>query len=99
METQGLVAPEAMAMEKVVVFTKLGPGPEAIEEYKTGLLCDPHNSQDIAEKIIWVFSNEEKAKLIGKNAREFVIMKYGLDYIIERNIEFFIVNSKGVNEI
>ncbi|MNY58829.1 hypothetical protein D3C86_1952150 [compost metagenome] len=62
-------------------------------------MCDPHNSQDIAEKIIWVFSNEEKAKLIGKNAREFVIMKYGLDYIIERNIEFFIVNSKGVNEI
>ena len=38
METQGLVAPEAMAMEKAVVFTKLGPGPEAIEEYKTGLL-------------------------------------------------------------
>ena len=89
METQGLVAPEAMAMEKAVVFTKLGPGPEAIEEYKTGLLCDPHNPRDIAEKIIWIFSNEEKAKLIGKNAREFVIMKYGLDYIIERNIEFF----------
>src|SRR5690606_19762757 len=30
METQGLVAPEAMAMEKAVVFTKLGPGPETI---------------------------------------------------------------------
>lgn len=89
METQGLVAPEAMAMEKAVVFTILGPGPETIEDYKTGLLCDPYSSQDIAEKIIWVFSNEKKAKEIGKRAREFVLEKYGLENIVCQNIEFF----------
>ncbi|PKB17473.1 glycosyltransferase family 4 protein [Flavobacterium sp. 5] len=89
METQGLVAPEAMAMEKAVVFTKLGPGPETIVNYETGLLCDPYNPTDIAEKIIWVFSNKEKAKEIGKVAREFVLKKYGLQYIVAQNIEFF----------
>lgn len=99
METQGLVAPEAMAMEKAVVFTKYGPGPEAIEEYKTGLLCDPHNPQEIAEKIIWVLSNEDNAKLISKNAREFVLMKYGLGNIIDYNIEFFRINSKVAYKI
>lgn len=99
METQGLVAPEAMAMEKAVVFTKYGPGPEAIEEYKTGLLCDPHNPQEIAEKIIWVLSNEDNAKLISKNAREFVLMKYGLGNIIDYNIEFFRINSKVAHKI
>ncbi|WP_296386331.1 glycosyltransferase family 4 protein, partial [Winogradskyella sp.] len=42
METQGLVAPEAMAMNKLVVFSECGPGPETIEHKKTGLLCNPY---------------------------------------------------------
>ncbi|WP_281637411.1 glycosyltransferase family 4 protein [Flavobacterium marginilacus] len=89
METQGLVAPEAMAMEKAVVFTRLGPGPEAIKNYETGLLCDPYNPDDIAEKILWVFSNKEKAEQMGKTAREFVIKKYGLNNIVSKNIDFY----------
>lgn len=88
METQGLVAPEAMAMEKAVVFTKLGPGPETIQEYKTGLLCDPHDPEDIAEKIVWIFSNKEKAKEIGQAGRESVLLKYGLENIVHQNIGF-----------
>ncbi|MBS7255491.1 glycosyltransferase family 4 protein [Flavobacterium branchiicola] len=89
METQGLVAPEAMSMKKAVVFTKLGPGPETIKEYETGLLCDPYNPEDIAEKIIWVFSNKEEAKKVGERAREFVIQKYGLENIVCQNARFY----------
>lgn len=89
METQGLVAPEAMAMEKAVIFTKLGPGPETIENYKTGLLCDPHDPTDIAEKIIWFFSNKEKAKEIGQEGRQSVLAKYGLENIVHQNMDFF----------
>ncbi len=89
METQGLVAPEAMAMEKTVIFTKLGPGPETVDEYETGLLCDPHSPNDIAEKIIWVFSNKEKAKEMGKAARKFVLKKYGLQHIVCQNVDFY----------
>lgn len=89
METQGLVAPEAMAMEKMVVFTKLGPGPEAIIDYETGLLCDPHNPEEIAEKINWIFSNKEKSTEIGKKARTFVLKKYGLQSCTNQNIDFF----------
>lgn len=89
METQGLVAPEAMAMKKVVVFTNKGPGPETITEYETGLLCDPLNPRDIADKIIWVFSNIEQAERIEKNARKAVFEKYSSDIIIQKNINFF----------
>lgn len=89
METQGLVAPEAMAMEKAVVFTELGPGPETIENYKTGLLCNPYNPNDIAGKIVWLLSNKAHATIIGKTAREVVLKKYGLQNIVEQNIDFF----------
>lgn len=88
METQGLVAPEAMAMQKAVIFTKYGPGPEAIEDFKTGLLCDPYNPKDIAEKIIWIFSNKEKVEKMSDEAREFVLKKYGLEGIVHQNINF-----------
>lgn len=95
METQGLVAPEAMAMGKAVVFTKLGPGPETIENYKTGLLCDPHNPADIAQKIIWTFDNKEKSIAMGKKAREVVLEKYGLENIVLQNIDFYKMEILG----
>lgn len=88
-ETQGLVAPEAMAMEKAVVFSMLGPGPETIVNYETGLLCDPHNPADIAHKIAWLFVNQEKKEIIEKKARAFVLKKYGLDTIVKQNKTFY----------
>lgn len=89
METQGLVAPEAMAMEKTVVFTKLGPGPEAITDCETGLLCNPHDPKNIAEKIIWVFLNRKESETIGKKAREFVLQKYSLKSIVLQNVDLY----------
>jgi glycosyltransferase involved in cell wall biosynthesis len=90
METQGLVAPEAMAMQKMVVFTNKGPGPETIVEYQTGLLCDPYQLEDIAQKINWVFENDEKVIEIEQNARAFVLKKFSAEIIVQKNIDFFI---------
>lgn len=89
METQGLVAPEAMAMEKTVIFTKYGPGPEAISEYETGLLCDPYSPEDIAQKICWVFSHQSESEIIGKKARQFVLEKYALEKTVRDNVAFY----------
>ncbi len=89
METQGLVAPEAMLMEKVVVFTELGPGPEAIAHGRTGLLCNPHSPEDIADKIIWVFDNKEKSEKIAKQGRISALDKYSPNQIISSNIAFY----------
>ena len=94
METQGLVAPEAMSMQKPVLFTKAGPGPETIKDYETGLLVDPYNPKDIAEKIIWFFEHPEKALEIGRNARRFVLRKFDIEVIVSENIDFFEKLSK-----
>jgi glycosyltransferase involved in cell wall biosynthesis len=89
METQGLVAPEAMAMEKLVIFTNQGPGPETISSFDNGLLCNPFDVKEIAEQIIWAFSNEEKVAVICKKSRQSVIEKYALATIIQENIDFY----------
>lgn len=89
METLGLVALEAMAMEKPVIFTNKGPGPEVIIDEKTGLLCDPHNPADIAAKIIWVLNNQEVTKIMGIAAREEVLKNFGLEVLVDKNSQFY----------
>ncbi len=88
-ETQGLVVPEAMAMEKCVLFSETGPGPETIIPFKTGLLCNPHEPEDIANKIIWILEHPEKVKIIAKEARIAAIRKFDLDTIVQKNIRFY----------
>lgn len=89
METTGLVAPEAMLMEKPVVFTKFGPGPEVIRDGVTGLLCDPLNPADIAEKVAYLFKNKHQAREIGKNARLDILQRFSPENIVIQNIDFY----------
>ncbi|WP_347924958.1 glycosyltransferase family 4 protein [Pontimicrobium sp. SW4] len=89
METQGLVAPEAMAMEKLVIFSNCGPGPETISHKETGLLCNPYDVEDISQNIIWGLNNVEKSQVIAKNARKFVLSNYNIETLVKENIEFY----------
>ena len=89
METLGLVAPEAMVMEKPVIFTKLGPGPEVIADGETGWLCNPHEPKEIANMIIQVLSNPHKASEIAKQGRLSVLQQFEIKTIVSKNIEFY----------
>jgi len=89
METQGLVAPEAMAMEKLVIFSNCGPGPETIIHKKTGLLCNPYDVESISKNIIWGLNNIEKSKSISKNARKFVLKNHNIEKLVKDNIKFY----------
>ncbi|BAO74395.1 glycosyltransferase family 4 protein [Winogradskyella sp. PG-2] len=89
METQGLVAPEAMAMNKLVIFSNCGPGPETIEHKKTGLLCNPYDSDDISKQINWALSHKKDCQHISINARKFVTQTFDVEKITIENIEFY----------
>jgi glycosyltransferase involved in cell wall biosynthesis len=88
-ESQGLVVPEAMAMEKTVIFSEIGIGKETIIPKVSGLLCNPHDPKDIADKILWVFNNPEESVKIGKQAREYALKKYNLQDVVDKNIAFY----------
>ncbi|SCY40051.1 glycosyltransferase family 4 protein [Flavobacterium caeni] len=89
METQGLVVPEAMLMKKAVVFSALGPGPETIVDGQTGLLCNPHSPEDIAQKIQWVFDNPDEVDAMAERARTSALTKYSPDRIVGLNLAFY----------
>lgn len=89
METQGLVAPEAMAVGKLVIFSECGPGPETVTHMETGLLCNPYNIDDIASKVNWAFKHKEKCNEIAENGQQFVRANLNIDTISDKNIEFY----------
>jgi glycosyltransferase involved in cell wall biosynthesis len=89
METLGLVATEAMAMQKAVVFSKLGPGKEIINHGTDGLLCDPYNPDDIAKKIIALFDDNDLITNLGINSRKTILEKFEIDLIVAKNINFY----------
>jgi len=89
MESFGNVAIEAMACGRPVVFSKLGPGPEIIEDGVSGLLCDPYDPADIANKILKVLDNPDLAERLGQNARKRVLENFSADIVVQKNIEFY----------
>lgn len=88
-ETQGLVAPEAMAMEKPVIFSATGPGTETIDHGINGWLCDPFDPGSIAKSIIEAFRAKEDYPRIGKMARDKALTKFDPKKILVQNLEFY----------
>ena len=95
-ETQGLVAPEAMCMGKIVLFSEIGPGPETIIDGETGFLCNPHDAQDIANKLRHYFINRSVYSEMGNMARLASLKKFDPNIIMSRNLAFYseLINLK-----
>lgn len=75
---------EASAMEKPVIVSNTGGCPEAVDDGKTGILVPVRNSEKLAEAIIYLFENSEKAKEMGKNGRMKIIKEFDERLIFKR---------------
>lgn len=89
MEAMPIAWLEALGMGKGVVASKLGPGSEAVLDKQTGLLCNPLDPSDIAEKIIAMLKNPKEAEQMGINARKDILERFETEKIIYQNIDFY----------
>ena len=89
MEAMPIAWLEALGMGKAVVASKLGPGPEAIIDEKTGLLCNPLDPDDIARKVIRMLSSPSESIAMGENARRDILQRFDPDRIIDANVSFY----------
>lgn len=69
-EPFGLIGPEAMSVGRPVIASNVGGIPEWLEDEKTGYLVEPGNSEQIAEKVIRLFSDRNLLEQMGGNARK-----------------------------
>ena len=71
-EGLGVACLEAMACGLAVVATRVDGILDIVKDKQTGLLANPSDSYDLAEKIIDLLSDEEKRKLLSANGFDFV---------------------------
>jgi glycosyltransferase involved in cell wall biosynthesis len=93
-EPFGIVALEAMSMEKPVVVGASGvSGMREIViccgEEQCGYHIDPNNPSDIAWGVVSALENPEKRRMLGKNGRKRVLAEFTWSKIAEKTVELY----------
>jgi glycosyltransferase involved in cell wall biosynthesis len=78
-EQFGIVGIEALACGTPCAASRLGGIPEWLLDGKHGYLFDPHDPEDIAEKVLRILDDPERAKAFGRNGRAFIEEHYAID--------------------
>ncbi|MCW3998481.1 MAG: glycosyltransferase family 4 protein [Candidatus Bathyarchaeota archaeon] len=78
-EAFGLVISEAMASGKPVIGSNIGGIPDQIIHGFNGFLVKPKDPKQIAQKILFLLNNLEKAKTMGLKGREIVLRKFNIN--------------------
>ncbi len=72
-EAFSMAALETMAMAKPLVMAISGGADEQVKDGETGFLYTFGQTNDLADHLIWLGTNRDKAKEMGNNARDFLL--------------------------
>lgn len=80
-ETFGLVIIEAFASGTPVIASRIGALADLVRDGETGLLFEPSNPQDLANKMAWALAHPDAMAAMGRKARA----HYEAEFTAERN--------------
>lgn len=78
---------EAFALGKPVIASDIGGIPELIEDGGDGLLFEPRNWEELADRIRFLLHDGHRIEYLGSNTRRKIEEKYGADAHYTRFIE------------
>lgn len=81
---------EAMALRRPVVATCYGGSGELVRDGVTGFIVNPANTELMAEKIIDLLRNPQKAKQFGEAGFERVKKEFSLDQQVAKTISWYL---------
>lgn len=88
-ETFGMFNLEAMACKKPVISSYFGGPREVVLNEETGYLINPNNTKLIAEKIIDLLKNPQKARRFGEAGYQRVKEFFSLDEQVNKTLEWY----------
>lgn len=80
---------EAFTSAKPVIGSRIGGIPELIKDRQTGILFQPGNTNDLAEKIHYMIEHSKERQEMGRRARESVEKEYNPELHYERLMEVY----------
>ncbi|CAN5787805.1 glycosyltransferase family 4 protein [soil metagenome] len=80
---------EYMAAGKPVVATNVGGASEAIIENETGFLIDSNDDEALANRLIELLKDEQKAKSFGEKGKQIAGEKFSLDAQLKKTLELY----------
>ena len=80
----GIVYLEAMARGKPVVGPRVGAPAEFIRDGEHGLLVDPASASEVADALIELLGDPERARRMGESARQFVTSEFSFESFCKR---------------
>lgn len=93
----GIVALEAMASGTPVIASNIAAIPEVVIDHQTGLLFEPNNEKDLAEKIKYLLNNEKIRKKLGEQARKISMSRFTWESSAKKLLEIYkrVLEHKG----
>jgi N-acetyl-alpha-D-glucosaminyl L-malate synthase BshA len=89
----GIVNLEAMACGLPIIATRVGGVPEIVKDGENGFLVEPKNAEQIAEKILYLLSNDEDIKCISTKNKE-KVKDYSWDLIVDKLVKVYFLCLK-----
>ena len=89
LESFGLVPVEAMLCGAPVVYSKLHAGPEIVDDGITGLLADPNDPVDVAEKVNKILNDPKLSVGLARNAKIAAEDRFSLEKCIDDTLVFY----------
>ncbi|MFH0973050.1 MAG: glycosyltransferase family 4 protein [Patescibacteria group bacterium] len=86
---------ESFALGKSVIASKIGGIPELIKHSETGLLFEPGNAKDLANKIECLLNRPDKIIKMGQNALKIVREKFNADEHYKKLIKIYVQHLGG----
>jgi len=80
---------EAMAAGKPVVGTCFGGTKEAVVDNETGFIVNPYDEKKLAEKIIDLLKNSEKAIAFGRGGYQTVVKVFSLEKQVKKTLIWY----------
>ncbi len=85
----GTIMLDAMAMGRPVIATRVGGVYCAVHDNETGLLVPPSNSEALAERIVELLDDRNKAQFIGSAARDLVEREFGVEGMVDQTAALY----------
>lgn len=80
---------EAMAAARPVVATAVGDLPLVVKDQINGLLVPPKNSAALAQALLTIFTDDPRARAMGRKGRRMVEENYAMDGMIRQHASLY----------